>query len=1421
MPYEFQLYDWMEDHETEEVDSDDEESEEEKDKNLHYIIHTFGRTMDGKSVYMKIVNYTPYFYIKLPEKWKKSEAKGKINQIFNYLTSNMNKKVWKKFRSCLINMDVVEKMTPEGFTNGKKFLFGRLIFNNSYAMKKFRYLFEQSKIYIPGVLYKAYQFKTYEANLPPMLRCFHIMKVKGCGWVSVSKYNELFDDDKESYCDIELRVDWRNVKSIEKEVNAPLRILSFDIECNSIDGEFPQAKRPGNAVIQIGSTYTYLGESLPYRQHIVCLNDTDNVPEAIVESYQTEEEMMEGWIKEIIRSDCDIITGYNIFYFDEAYIYDRCNEQLNMLHRITKISKLKEYTCQYKDFKLASSALGENRIKMFDTPGRVHIDLMKDVQKTFKLSSYKLDFVSSMFIRDNILKIDVKGDYCDLHCKGINDIYENDFIHIELVLAYVTDFIGKKYEIIKMDKENKILTIKMDDDLREQIKNPKPGKLFWSQAKDDVGPKDIFRLYRGSSKDRAIVAKYCVKDCRLVNLLINKLQVVTKNIEMANVCYVPLSYLFTRGQGIKLFSFCLKVYRDEGYVYPVLTKPEEKTPSYEGAIVFDPEPSVTYEALGVKDYASLYPSSMIHKNMSDETIVLDSKYDNLPGVEYFNSKFREYDGSIQYRRFAKVNGELGIIPKILQTLLGERKKVKKQMKVEKDDFKKEILDAKQLALKVTANSLYGSKGADTSQVRNRDIAACTTSTGREMLIFAKKYDEEIIPGFINGIKKAYLEGDNEMAENIMKFELGDNYNEDIMNKIKKYVTEDIKDYTFQPIIRYGDSIPGCEKVLINYNNRFVYFTMNQIIEKFVSISDRFNDKFKDNNGKYNYVPNKTIYSYTDSGLTKINYIIEHYYEGNFYTIYTQSSNVTVTSNHGCILDNGQIVTPKQLSIGDKLLTNNYTKDSGIITNIKEIVNNNSCLVYDFETENHHFAAGDGNLVVHNTDSIFSCYRYRENTTKVGKKESLQLWKDIIEHSETLMLDFIPEEYRPLWEFNHKEYYSPDDITRLRLPEGPETLPEPTHYKTILPVEERMKQFLKEYMEESYLPWLWTLQDIFNKDYRTEKIYNEILEVKLFRMGTEQVEKMRMIPIEIENKEYIINKHKKFIETKLKDYIVQPYWYIKNGKKKFGVEFYKGGEKITDKRSLTLTIDMGVITGETVKCRLPFPHDLEYEKTFWPYLILTKKRYVGNKYEFDPEKYKQDYNGIVLKRRDNAPIVKEVCGGIINCLINDKDPQKAEKYTIECLNKMFNGHYNIKYFLTSKTLKMKESYSDWTSQGHVVLADRINIRDPGNCPQSGDRISFAYIKIPYVSKDTKQGERIETPEFITSNNLELDYNMYMTNQIMKPALQFLDLVLPDARESIFKPYLDKFKEEQEIAKLKKENEEIGRTDVMNFGFIKIN
>ena len=432
---------------------------------------------------------------------------------------------------------------------------------------------------------------------------------------------------------------------------------------------------------------------------------------------------------------------------------------------------------------------------------------------------------------------------------------------------------------------------------------------------------------------------------------------------------------------------------------------------------------------------------------------------------------------------------------------------------------------------------------------------------------------------------------------------------------------------------------------------------------------------------------------------------------------------------------------------------------------------------------------------------------------------------------------MPIENKEQWVQLHDEYYG-DKVESLTLPQPPDTEPQPEHWNILLPVEERLKQFLKEYMEESFFPWFWTLQELYLvfQEKIDPKIFKEIINVKLYKMADHQLEKIRLTvstpdpneeltDVEVIAEQSIdiskldideiqtmnqINEDEntkfeeyinEFMHGYMKDVYIEPYWSLKNDKKSIKVKLWKNGESMTDKRGLDLSIEMGIITGETVKKHLPFPHDLEYEKTFWPFLILTKKRYVGNKYEFDNNKFKKDFMGIVLKRRDNAPIVKEVCNGIIDALINHKDPEKARKYTKDCLSKMFNNEYDINYFLTSKTLKLKESYKDWTRIAHVVLAERIGIRDPGNKPQSGDRIEFAVIKIPNKTKETLQGEIIETPKFIKEQNLTLDYVFYMNNQIMNPSLQFLDLAIKDAKD-IFNPYIyaDKI---EELLKEKKE------------------
>jgi len=1372
MNLEFQIYDYNEDHDNDNKTIND------------YIINIFGRTEDDKSVYAKVIGYTPYFYIALPNKWeklRKSEIKTKLLLLEEWLKSIYNNKIWSKYKETLIKIEYIKSKKPEGFTydmttnEEKKFNFARLIFNNNDGMKKYAYFFEKYEVpAIKGVSTKSIQFKLYESNLSPMLRCFHIRKISGCSWVSISEnsYDLVNDDDKNSYCDIEIIVEWQNLNPIKKNSNAPFKIASFDIEVFSHDGQFPQAHRKLDKIIQIGITYSRIGISLPYRRWIACLKNTDNLENINVVSFENEDELIDAFISEIKEYDCDIITGYNIFGFDEKYIYDRCDKILNMKSDISLISKLKNKSCNFREMKLASSALGENILKFWETPGRVHIDLLKEIQKTYTLTSYKLDFVASNFIRGEIESFQkLDNNKVSFKTKSINDVQINDYIHIEVIKGFISDDIGDKYLVYNIDVENKILFVNSDSTLDTELEISKHGgTIYWSQAKDDVGPKEIFKFQNEGSDKRAIVAKYCIKDCSLVNLLINKLEIITKNIEMANVCYVPLNYLFIRGQGIKLFSLCLKEFRDQGYIFPVIKVKIDsegntiKEDSYEGAIVFDPEPQIDYEANSTKDYASLYPSSIIHKNMSHETEVIDlDNYGNIDGITYFDASFRENDGSIKYIKFAKIDNNLGVIPLILDKLLKERKSIKKLQKTETDQFKWKILEAKQLAVKVTANSLYGQLGASTSPVARRNIAACTTSTGREMLLFAKKYDEELLPWIFNGLKEAYKNNNNDTINFIINKELK-NKNDEFIDKLKKYCSETINNYTLQPVVRYGD-----------------------------------------------------------------------------------------------------------------------------------------------------------------TDSVFTCFRFKEQKDELNIDESLILFKKIIEFGEELIKPFFLLKDQEIFSKLYKEYYS--NIDSLILPKHPDCIE--INNNIILPIEEKVKLFLKEYLYENYLAWLWILQEIVNKSFNNINIklfdwaeyllsknkftFNNLYDIRKDEVIIPLIQKIETlyknndeINWRKSNNEDIINisqlietifineldkktteihklvkvfldttlleewtyseknhnveltKQKKnlkreriynnknlyelliiFIETKLKcdfnkyknehcnkiynfirnilkEYIIQPYWDVIDNDIKYKIKIFNKSESIIDKRTLNFSIELGELSGELVKSHLPFPHDLEYEKTFWPFLILTKKRYVGNKYEFNPDKYKQDFMGIVLKRRDNAPIVKEICSGIINFLINKRDPEGAKKFVEESLTNMFESKYDIKYFLQSRTLKLKESYVNWTKIAHVFLADKIANRE-GSKLESGNRIEFAAICIPENKNGLKllQGEMIETPAFIKENNIPINYLFYMKNQIMNPALQFLSLVDKNALE-IFKKFEDTY---SDIKVKKRSNKKITEDDLSLKSIIK--
>ena len=213
-----------------------------------------------------------------------------------------------------------------------------------------------------------------------------------------------------------------------------------------------------------------------------------------------------------------------------------------------------------------------------------------------------------------------------------------------------------------------------------------------------------------------------------------------------------------------------------------------------------------------------------------------------------------------------------------------------------------------------------------------------------------------------------------------------------------------------------------------------------------------------------------------------------------------------------------------------------------------------------------------------------------------------------------------------------------------------------------------------------------------------------------------------------------------------------------------------------KDALAETIKLAQKAEEGIRKILMKPQDLEYEKTFWPFILFTKKRYVGNKYEFDLDKYTQTSMGIVTKRRDNAPIVKVIFGGIIDIIMREKNITPSIDFLRKSINDLVNSKFSLDTLIISKTLS--SFYKDPDRIAHKVLANRMAQRDPGNKPQVNDRIPFVYIEIDEkkLKGTILQGDKIEHPDYIRENKLEPNYEFYITNQIMKPVCQIYGLCL---------------------------------------------
>lgn len=209
----------------------------------------------------------------------------------------------------------------------------------------------------------------------------------------------------------------------------------------------------------------------------------------------------------------------------------------------------------------------------------------------------------------------------------------------------------------------------------------------------------ITEMQNHNADTRRRLVLYCLKDALLPILMMQKLSVVLNQIEFARVTGIPVAYVQNRGQQVRCQSMISRKAAEKNLVCPFL--PRTPNDGYEGATVIEPQKGFYEQPVGVLDFASLYPSIMIANNLCYTTLVVDANYTG----EKIAMPVHDKDGHRDY--FVPASTQRGLIPEILIDLLDARKRIRAEAKEEKDPFVKALLNKRQLAMKVSANSVYG------------------------------------------------------------------------------------------------------------------------------------------------------------------------------------------------------------------------------------------------------------------------------------------------------------------------------------------------------------------------------------------------------------------------------------------------------------------------------------------------------------------------------------------------------------------------------------------------------------------------------------------------------------------------------------------------------------------------------------------
>ncbi len=1084
-----------------------------------FTVHLFGAMEDGRPLRCDVMGFRPSFYLRLPEE-RTGQAVEAIRGYLGRQSIPLHELSFKR----------VMKHIFYGFTAKRKYPFLEITFPSLFLIRAVRNLFlnDQLEPATKGQLdapLRGTRVEVFEANLDPMLRFLHTQDLSPCGWVRIRDgVGSITEDRGEDGLVIEC--DYEDVVPTKgPRVSAPFLTASWDIECFSMTGDFPLAKRTwkkcarelveryrkgpssvtavdlyrlafqclstgtspaatvpkgmtpvyvefkrapsevevmlenpkvqaeldgvlesggggggddadadaetmeegvekcltktfsssvrlvGDPVIQIGTTLTR-GTAETTERHLFVFPDCAPLDDIVVHAYETEKEMIQAWYEWMVERNPDILLGYNIFGFDESYLWHRAEELglVNLESSLHGMSRLVELGSEMKleEKFLSSSAMGDNRMYIWTTHGRLQIDMFHYIKRSITLPSYKLDEVTKHFMSGKLKSYRYEKERGELVLTVSGAVKDVRVGRAITLLDDTGETVSPKMTVVGVEKDTLRVQWEWDNDQWDEMDDA----TKWVVVKDDVSPQDIFRLHRESAEGRAVVGRYCLQDCDLVIDLYKKLETFNNSMSMANVCTVPVNYIFTRGQGIKIESLIFKFCRAVDILIPVLPVPKGSDDSYEGAIVLDPEPGFyATSPIGVCDFASLYPSTIVSENISHDSLVWvkDFREDGTLirhqwGSEDFDSHSGYAYTDIEYDiirpdpndhrkmptkvkcgrricRFAKpLDGTKSTLPQITTWLLQARTAKKKEMKAEKDPERYALLDAEQLAYKLTGNSLYGQLGSGTFKIRLQALAASVTAYGRKQILFAK-----------DAIEQFYGPGakDPRCAAKCMA----------------KVV--------------YGDSVSGDTPVRVSHLFSGVYDGIP--VEELASVEPNGVWRWDEEREKEFYEL-QHCYSWTETGWTRIHRIIRHRLpEGKkMYRVHVTSGWIDVTGDHSLLDPSGREVKPTELGVGSRLLSTRFPQGD-VVQGVEEILDP-PVMVYDLTTDNHHFQAGPEGLIVHNTDSLFVQFNVKNPETGelLSGREARQATIDITDEAG----HFITKALSPPHDFEFDKAFDP-------------------------------------------------------------------------------------------------------------------------------------------------------------------------------------------------------------------------------------------------------------------------------------------------------------------------------------------------------------------------------------------------------------